>query len=644
VRVTPQLDPGQHGRKFVFLFDAYATASAQKLVQARRAAVEFARERMRPGDMGAVYEVNPYLSAVAYFTADIGELVDSIEKIRYHDSTPLGEQITDATTLEPWGYHGTREDVEARMRNSAQFASQQYEAEQSRYFESLEVLGQVLQEEPGRKVVLLFSGGFPLAISPTERASGGFTLIFQRMVRQMEKSRAAVYTFSIGEEQTSIDAEERTTYRDTLDLMGFGMGFLDEMGQGIAATGDTAAARNQVMAVIAHESGGRFFPGRDYEASLESVDDDNNHYYLIGYLPIDPFTAKKQREKYISLKIKLRDSKGRVFARRGRFLPPEQAAEQGPTGTISVGAKPVAPPPEPETAVSSETAGYTLGCAPISFAAPSGETVVTLPLLLSGPIRPIAADSELYELDLSVRLVARKGGLEFERRERSYRATLNSQALEPLERGLRLIEALELPAGRYALEATLRVNGLDIEAAWREEIDVETFESDGFALSGVTRLADRSAPPLVANVFTAGRTADSDGMPSTDPLRLANDWQMAGTSETGVLPSKPLALFFRVYDPAIDPATGMPAELSLDYRLIPAGGGEEILPPIQLAYFKGALEQGAFDVVVQIDLGAVEAGDYELRIDARDGKGARRAERILPVRVASASKILNSSN
>jgi VWFA-related protein len=612
-------------RTVVLLFDGYNNASALSLSQARRAAKKFLRSRLLPGDRAAIYEISPFLRSLTSFVTDVEVLEKGIDEVRYYPGTSLGKDITDAAVYQ--GRLGSRSDIERRLLASGTFAASQYAAERRQYIRSLSSLADVLEQLPGRKLVALFSGGFPMVLAQEDRASVGFGEDFRRMVRQFQKSRTTVYSMNIGEEPALVDATVDSSYRDTLDYLGLGPDYVDYLGVGLGPGGDSSVAYNQFQSVLALESGGRFFPGRDYLAALNGVDDDSRHYYLIGY-EWDPTVAQgRKRDRYRRIKIDVQGKKLRAVARSGRFVRDErtrQPTEQGSAVGVAAVAVPAPEPPR-----------HDLSCAPVLFPLERDRTLVVLPLRLSGPVTSVhTPEGDL--LDISTRTVARMGQNEFANPSHDFRSRLKPGVSADLGRGLQLTEAIELASGRYEVDAWLRLNGRDIEARWMGTIEVPSWGMDDLEVGGLTVLAEESAPPIVADVFTALESgAVTDERAWSDPFKLQGDWRVMGRGQPVVRVGEAPTIFFRVYNPEVQPDSGLPVDLALDYSLRPMPDGREILPPIELVYFRRARQAGAFDVVVRLDLGTVEPGSYRLRVDAREEHDGAQAARETAIRVAS---------
>jgi hypothetical protein len=66
------------------------------------------------------------------------------------------------------------------------------------------------------------------------------------------------------------------------------------------------------------------------------------------------------------------------------------------------------------------------------------------------------------------------------------------------------------------------------------------------------------------------------------------------------------------------PTDDMASPLSMDWEMIPAGGGDPLAPPVQYRRLR-MLDSGAvLDVMVDLDLKTVPPGDYTLRLTARN--------------------------
>lgn len=621
-RLRPAAGGADEPRRIVFLFDGYNNPSLLRLNQARRTAAGFVREKMKPGDQAAVFEISPFLSGVEYFTGDPTALARAIGKVRFFPTESLAKQVRDAQLQS--GNLGSREEIARRLESGAELGASQAVQERRQFYQSMEDLAGLLSELPGRKMILLFSGGFPVVAAREERASGGFTEDFKRMVRRLAEARATVYAASIGEDIEAGDIEERASDLQALDALGFGADFLDRLG--LSGPGaDSTSSYQAILSVLASESGGSFFAGRDYGRFLSKVEDDSRHYYLLGYAPPEiarPLPEAARLERYRSIEVLVNRKGVSVRARRGRFPMTLLSGAPAPTATPAA-----APPPGPQPTSAGDIAAeheHNLTCHPLVFAGANGEPVVSLQLELRGQIEPALVPDGMA-LDISARLSARAGEKEVAAREDSFRVKASAEKASEVREGVRIVEGIVLPPGHYEIAASVRLNGLDVEASCSCPVSVSDFSVGELRLSDIALQGDSKALPVVADYFVTA--AKSDPKPGLDPHRLANGGRFTDAGGSLFSRSTPLALFFRVYHPSTDPETGLPRKLALEYSLRETSGGEPVYPPVEILQFRRGTSLSSFDVVVRLEVSGLHAGAYRLLVDARDEANGSAASR-----------------
>ncbi len=617
---------GEEPRRFVFLFDGYNNPSLLRMNQARRAATKFVRERLRPDDQAAVFEISPFLTTVEFFSGDPLVFERAIQRVRFFPSESMAKEIRDAH-LE-FGNIGSRQDVAERLVRMSDFGASQATQERRQFYRSVEDLGRVLTEYPGRKFVLLFSGGFPLLPSKEEAANLGLTAEFKGMVTELARARTTVYSANIGEDRDLADVETRVGATQALEDLGLGSDFLDRIGLG--AGGESTSAYTAILSVIANESGGSFFGGRDYGKFLRRIEGETRHFYLLGYVPPDSRTGgsgdkpRAEDDRYRTIDVKCKRKGVTVRSRRGRFpqtlwvdRPGAQANTATPPPTVGARVQEatamptVARPPEPKPSTPFLT------CTPIVFAGENGVATVSVLLELHAGIRPVVLPEEGMVLDLSVRLSAGAGGEEISGREDSFRVKATSDKIEEVRDGIRITEGLVLRSGAYDLAVTVRMNGLGIEASCSRTLAVPDFPDGKLGLSDITVQGKGNPLPLVASYFSTESSSDKAAIRPPDPHRLASGWRIEDVGTVALDRAEGVILFYRVYHPAVDPATGLPRELAVDYALRPETGGESIYPPVEIVQFRRA-DPEVFDVVVRLDTAGLAPGPYRLTVAARD--------------------------
>ncbi len=73
--------------------------------------------------------------------------------------------------------------------------------------------------------------------------------------------------------------------------------------------------------------------------------------------------------------------------------------------------------------------------------------------------------------------------------------------------------------------------------------------------------------------------------------------------------------------------------MRMDWELLPAAGGETLAPPVRYRRMEMRNGNALLDVVVDLDLGQVEPGEYTLRLTAENLVTPGKDVRSLPITV-----------
>jgi VWFA-related protein len=595
----------QGDRWFVMLFDGYNNPSPRRMAQVRTAAKKWLDKNLRERDMVAVFEINPFLSSITGFTNDIGMLKDAIDDARIFPGSSMGHEMIDQTLEQARVYE--RSYLEEKLRNVSRFSTDLLRAEQDQFYANLTNLSEVMVALEGTKAVMLFSGGFPLTMARSSVASGGFTARFRRMLAVLESQDIRVFSYDAGEEGGFTDAEEATNYRLALDELGFGTEWADEMQ--IGAQIDSLNAHHEILSVLGGETGGRFWRGRDYAAGLQAADDDLSHYYLIGF---SPSAGTPQRKGRFDIKLKVSgEKKMRVISRRGTFSRDEQAV----LATVAPVQQAAGAAGEPEPAA----LPLDLSCRPLFYPLDGMRTLAVLPILVDGPLSAVEIGPDQWVLDLDLTVTATMSGEVVDTNKRSIRLKFPERAALQITRGVQIREAIALPPSVLDLSVELRINGQNRSGEWRSAITVPVRGDESFGLTDLGLLNPASAAPLVYDVFVKGDTIAGTQPPSTlpDPLGSETAGRPPLYIDGGFSRSVPLLAQVNVTAP---PAATeeLPSPLSMDWELIPAGGGDAFAPPVQYRRLRMLGNGALLDVMVDLNLKEVPPGDYTLRLTARN--------------------------
>ena len=139
-----------------------------------------------------------------------------------------------------------------------------------------------------------------------------------------------------------------------------------------------------------------------------------------------------------------------------------------------------------------------------------------------------------------------------------------------------------------------------------------------FALTEVALLFATSQTPLVYDVFRRGEIVFGSDPPSRFPDPL-------GDYATGRPPMyigggfpRSVPLLAQVGIIAPPESAGEESPLRMDWELIPSVGGVVVAPPVTYRRLNLEDDGRRLDILVDLDLAAVDPGDYTLRLTAQN--------------------------
>jgi len=328
----------------VLVFDRLSPAGRSF---ARKAALAFAQDVFRPGDVVGVFTTDLALRAVGPFTAERGQLVSSIERATQMawtggDASLARARVRDrqdklaetsvllrrATADTPSsgqtiGQIASSQTVERMAIRLAQ-TSEDLEREQQGHAatRSLQGLIEALSEVRGRKTVLLFSEG--LAIPAAVRHS------FRRVIDAANKANVSFYAVDAAGLRAESSVHEA---REELER-------LISAREQIFAAGDFEGSRNRrferaedrmrlaaeaTLGPLAQETGGFLMAdGNDVSDRLREMGEDMRFYYVLTYRPAN----QDYDGRFRKLKVKVRRKGLDVRTRRGYLAIPSATHDQ----------------------------------------------------------------------------------------------------------------------------------------------------------------------------------------------------------------------------------------------------------------------------------------------------------------------------
>ncbi|MEQ1908094.1 MAG: VWA domain-containing protein [Vicinamibacterales bacterium] len=439
-----------------------------------------------------------------------------------------------------------------------------------------------------RKTMLLFSEGIDYDLSdiirtysaPPSSASAIMSDI-RDTLSATARSNVSIYSIDPrGLSSGTDDAISVGAFADQTDASaGIGLGSL---------TSELRLSQDSLRQ-ISEESGGFAAVNRNDTASVfDRIVRDNSSYYVLAYYP----PTNKTDGKFHRIDVKVTRPGLVVRARRG------YAAPKGKPSTKNT--KPGTMPPEIFEAINSplQVSGLTMRVFAAPFKGPQPNASVLVGVELSGRDLSLGVNSKV---DLSLMAVDNKSKI-FGARTDSLTLNLKPETKARVEQsGVRVLNRMELPAGRYQLRVAARDTLKNVVGSVIYDLDVPDFYKETISVSGVTLTSLAGA-----SMMTARPDEDLKTVLPAPPIGLRTFPQ-----------NDELALFAEIYDNSgkaphkIDIITtvltdeGKPVFKTEDER--------------DSSDLKGG--KGGYGYTTRVPLSEIAPGTYVLNLEARSRLG-----------------------
>ena len=334
---TVQLRPEQVRRTIALVVDDLGL-SAESVQSVKKALKKFVDEQMQPNDLVAIIRTGSGVGSLQQFTSDKNLLYAAIEKLRWN---PIGRAgVTSLTPIEPTLQEIIQANtaVPSRAGSVAGTMSQQLEDEKDRMTafnelrEDLFTVGTLgginfvvngMNDLPGRKSIMLFSDGFSYCTRTDMKKDAARCTKMENALKQLTDlcNRAAITIYTQ-------DARGLTT--TGLNAQDIPASLPGSLQQGIQTRSDELKDKQQGLAFLAHETGGRaVFNTNNLNLGLAQLLEDTKGFYLIGYQPdSDTFDPKTHRFNKLNIKVK---QEGLKVSYRSGFFGVTDADNRRPT-------------------------------------------------------------------------------------------------------------------------------------------------------------------------------------------------------------------------------------------------------------------------------------------------------------------------
>ena len=314
-----QVAPEQVHRTVAFVVDDLGMGF-ESMHYAREALKKFVAKEMQDGDLVGIIRTGKGMGALQQFTTDRRVLSAAIDKLTWN---PFGRDMIPRFGVQ------SGQPQQAAGESDDQFAQRQGAYERAEDFRetvfTVGTLGAVnfvvrgLRELPGRKMVVLLSDGFRLFGRDRDNTQALESL--RRLTDLANRSSVVIYTIDTG--------GLLTLQPDASANMG-GM-TPEQMNEQRSQASQQVFDTQDGLVALARETGGfAVLNNNDINVGVTKVMKDNESYYLLGFDPDDDQFDVKYRNKYHTIKVKLKRPGLQVRTRAGYYGVTETLAREVP--------------------------------------------------------------------------------------------------------------------------------------------------------------------------------------------------------------------------------------------------------------------------------------------------------------------------
>jgi VWFA-related protein len=596
--------PAQVRRTIALVVDDLGT-SFTDLYYVRRSLRKFVDEQMQPGDLAAVVQTGKGLGALQQFTTDKRILHRAIDNVRWN---PMGRAgISAFAPIE--GNSGGEES------DSGDLRERDPEGVQNEFRSGVFTVGTLgalnflvrgMGELPGRKSVILFSGGFPIFPDPQNPNNTGDTDRVIESLRRLSDSanRASVVIYTM----------------DARGLVHTGPTAADsirgvQQALQVLAQRSAEVTRNQEgLSYLAEQTGGIFIKNsNDLGKGVERALEDQRGFYLIGFRPPTEFFERTGTgPRFNKFEVKVSRPGVRVRTRAGFYGYPEGQA------------KPV-PRTRAEQLMAALTSPLSSGDLPLRltslFNSPADGTVVVDSLLhIDGSQLKLSDEPDGWKKAIFdvVALTFGESGQVVDTINRTETLRVRGDVLESLLSD-GFVYVMKVPVqkpGAYQLRVAVRDAATERVGSASQFIEVPDLKQERLTLSGIF-MTGADAVPALATAPAPTSPAGAANPGGSDPVRDATVRRFRQGSLVDFR--------YHIYNAKLDRTTGRP-RLQTQTRLF-RDGQPVYASPLQ-PYDPGPLPGAArLEAGRRLQLGTqLPPGEYVLQVVVTDElvKGKRR--------------------
>lgn len=566
------------GRVYVMILDDLHV-DATRTQRVRQSARQFIERNLGANDLMAVIFTGGRTADAQDFTSNKRLLLNAVDKF-------MGRKLQSATLARNDRYF-MQVDVDPTARVDDPFDTERAQNATN----MLATLRKVAEWFGGihgrRKTMLLFSEGIDYDINDIIRSydappssATSITNDIRDTLSMTARSNVSIYgidprgLFGLGEDTIGV-----SSFADQNDV---------SAGIGLSQMSNELRLSQDSLRWLSDESGGFAVVNTNDTANVfDRVVRDNSSYYVLAYYP----PTNKSDGKFHRIEVKVNRPGVEVRARRGYAAPKGKQAGKPKTGGM---------PQEMYEAINSplQMSGLTMRVFAAPFKGPQPNASVLIGIELSGRDLSLGTNSKV---DISFMAVDNKSKI-FGARNDSLTLNLRPETKARVEQtGVRLLNRIDLPAGRYQLRVAARDGEKNQVGSVVYDLEVPDFYKQPISISGLAMTSLAGAAMMTARPDDQLKTV----LPAA-PIGLRTFPQ-----------NDELALFAEIYDNSgktphkVDIVTSV---LTDDGKQVFKNADERDSSELQGA-------KGGYGYATRVPLSEIPPGSYVLSVEARSRLG-----------------------
>jgi VWFA-related protein len=484
-------------RMAVLLLDGLNTP-VQNQIYLKQQMLKFLSEHFDPSRKLAVVALTSRLSVLQDFTADPGLLKAALE--RYKASTPAvarsggGRDISSDTPVMPAvslpaqavgaptndyndpGLAATSGGSSDTIQNDVAYMMRRFEKESENFSRdvristtlvALQEIARYLAGQRGRKSLLWFSTGFPVAVTGIDAedmsTSRSYGAELRRTTNLLNDAHVAIYAVDASGLLGGSVSDPSNSGRDASGRIALTV----EASRKLAKEEFARMTTDDTLERAALDTGGRFFHGNDIANSIAVTLQEAGSYYLLGYYPAN----KKWDGKFRQVRVKVNRSNLTVRSRQGYFAidtsqwehdshQDDMKAAVGsnvlPATQVTFMSRAVPPPPQGELVVEFLVDAPTVSFHTTAFSQGNGSLVARQSCSLNFEVQAYTPEGKLVKAEVQ-----------------SANADLEPQTYDRVRKqGIPMKVPINLPPGHYLLHLGVRDNRTGLFGTAKLPVDV----------------------------------------------------------------------------------------------------------------------------------------------------------------------------